>query len=225
MNPMNHESHESPVESVPMADIDISILWLLPTLIVGGVLESLRRYFTARADERAKIDTAIANLDKLAKQVEVVTEKAETIKTQLAAGEWNRQWILDRRRDVYAEIVKCVYKLISDLDIQQTLNAEVRGGNVAAIQKSQELFNQSTEPTAKRMREAQAVAALFASTEAHTALNAMCLAYEGPHTAAEELVLRTRTALVNGLLSFLDAARRDLGVPGDFAMVEFPDQG
>jgi hypothetical protein len=78
--------------------------------VVGGVVSA---YVSGRYGEKGKIDAAVGSIDKLAHQVKVLTHTTESIKTELSAGEWDRQWAKNQKVTAYSDLILGMEKILS----------------------------------------------------------------------------------------------------------------
>ncbi|MEJ7608221.1 MAG: hypothetical protein WKF37_18625 [Bryobacteraceae bacterium] len=91
-------------------------LWIAVCSFTGAVLGgTVNAYLTGMFTEKGKINASLSKLDALAKQMEVLTEKAETIKAQISGQEWDRQWVKNNLRDAYLDTLSALHRLTESL--------------------------------------------------------------------------------------------------------------
>jgi hypothetical protein len=65
----------------------------------------------AYAQERGKRLATTDDIDKILKEVEAVTHKAETIKSQISGDLWNRQAAWNEKRDIYGKLIESLHQI------------------------------------------------------------------------------------------------------------------
>jgi hypothetical protein len=143
------------------------------------------------------------DIEKVLKEVRVVTMETERIKTQVSGREWHRQWLLDQRRETYGELLRIVNEMQNaNVVIYSRLTnplSQIAGG------QAEDAAWDELDKLVRDFRKTQALALVLLETDANVALRKyMTTLGSGTLVPAE----RAKDAIVSSKPSEMNSLRR-----------------
>lgn len=168
------------------------------------MLTAIAAYIGAYASEKGKRRAAREDSAQIRDELAGTTQALKEIEAKITGREWHRQWLLQQKRDVYAEAIQTLYHMHSATNLLN--KALATQDNKKADDCITEL-----EQLAPSVRKAQSLVAIIGSPEALDALVKASTAFP----FGNEIRQRAALALENlrlGINAFEVAVRAEFGI-------------
>ena len=162
----------------------------------------------AYAEEFGKRVATHDDIENVFRELHRITLDTETIKTHIAANEWNRQWLRTKKTEMYITLLQLANQIQSRLSV---LVGILEMSDDGSMKEESEAAWQQFQSLLPPFRQARATADLFASEEASKALQDAISAFGGRDMSrANPPIQVIYASFKESVAALLVAARRDL---------------